>query len=130
MISTSEELIHLASPLEPWVRWSPRGIGSNWNIPDLVTGVTDGELHPDMSGFVGSKEEGELALSIFGGRAFLDYRPSEPNWVQVKVSAEEAVLKRLYDLVRTNENRLTRTIVAEAVSASTGSEKTDEAVEG
>ncbi|WP_327211256.1 hypothetical protein [Rhizobium leguminosarum] len=129
MQNSNEEYIHLASPLEPWVRWSPRGIGSNWNIPDLVTGVADGELHPDMSGFVGSKEEGELAVAIFGGRAFLDFRPSEPNWIQVKVSAEEAVLERLYDLVRSNENRLTRAIVAQAVSAPTGSGTRDEAAE-
>jgi hypothetical protein len=96
------------------VQWSPRGVGSNWNIPDLVTGLDDGKLHPDMSGFVKSKAEGQLAVVIFGDRARLDYRESEPNWIQVKVSAQEEVLYELEKLVRENNGLLTPDIVNKA----------------
>lgn len=80
--------------------WQPRGIGSNGGWPCLVTGnfVPFG---PDLSGFVASKEDGEAVVEMFGGNAKLDFRPSEPNWIQVKVivgdEQHRAVLQRLYD---------------------------------
>jgi hypothetical protein len=43
-----------------------------------------------MSEFVTSRETGTAIVELFkrcGMTAFLDYRPSEPNWVQVKLGA-------------------------------------------
>lgn len=98
--------------LDP-VDWNPRGIGRNSGIPDLITGVVSPDVAADCSGFVGSKAEGEQAVKIFGGNAYLDYRPSEPRWVQVKVSAAEPVLDKLIQLVRLNGGSLTTDIVAQ-----------------
>jgi len=53
---------------------------------------------PNVSGFVQSKEAGERVVALFNGRARLDYRTYEPNWIQVKVGCipeHEAVLHRL-----------------------------------
>ena len=39
----------------------------------------------NISAFVESEEEGELIVEVFfNGYARLDYRESEPNWIQVK----------------------------------------------
>jgi hypothetical protein len=64
--------------------FTPRGIGSEWNLTCLVTGET-ANLMPNLSGFVESKEAGERVVAMFNGRARLDYRASEPSWIQVKV---------------------------------------------
>ena len=69
--------------------WSPRGIGY------------------DLSGFVKSKEAGERIVNMFKRalnksdiRTWLDFRPSEPTWIQVKVQGEEADLEKLYELTQ------------------------------
>ena len=57
--------------------WSPRGVGY------------------DLSGFVKSKEAGERIVAmtekVIGKtpKTWLDYRPSEPMWIQVKFQAED-----------------------------------------
>lgn len=64
--------------------FSCRGLGSETNLTCLVTG----EILPlmsNISGFVASKEAGERVVKMFEGRAWLDYRPHEPGWVQVKI---------------------------------------------
>ncbi len=68
--------------------WHTRGIGSDWNLTCLATGEQQ-RLMPNISGFVHSREAGERVVMLFGGRARLDFRPSEPNWIQVKVGAVE-----------------------------------------
>lgn len=98
------------------VSWRPRGIGSNWDIPDLVTGQTSRELRPDCSGFVSSRAEGEVAVRLFKGRAHLDWRSYEPQWCQVKVSADYHVLSKLIELVTANNNMLTTAIVDQAIA--------------
>lgn len=115
MKRVEQEVQHQLTLEDESVYWNPRGIGSNWNIPDLRTGECDGKLHPDCSGFVKSKSDGEKAVRIFGHNAFLDYRPSEPNWVQVKVSCDEKTLGILYELVRANNQIVTRAIVRQAL---------------
>ena len=69
--------------------WHPRGIGY------------------DLSGFVKSKEAGERIVKMFKKalnkeniKTWLDFRPREPTWIQVKVQEEEADLEKLYELTK------------------------------
>lgn len=89
----------------PHLRFSPRGIGLD-NCPGcFVCGTKDREpgsnhyLH-NLAAFVPSKEVGEAVVAMFGGpeQARLDYRPSEPKHVQVKVGACTAHLPNLRKL--------------------------------
>lgn len=77
--------------------WSARGVGKDWNLVCLVTGEKC-DLMPNASGFVTSREAGERVVALFNGRARLDFRRREPDWIQVKVGCldeHEAVLHRL-----------------------------------
>lgn len=49
----------------------------------------------ELSMFVYDKEEGELAVEIIGQGAWLDFRPHEPNWVQIKVNCCPKHIKSL-----------------------------------
>lgn len=74
-----------------------RGIGLD-HCPCLDTGETLDGYVPNISGLVKSKEAGERVVAMFGGRARLDFRDFEPNWIQVKVGitkGNEVVLRRL-----------------------------------
>lgn len=68
--------------------WRPRGIGY------------------DLAGFVPSKEAGERIVAMFHlalsrpPKTWLDYRPNEPKWIQVKVQKEDADLEMLYNLTK------------------------------
>ena len=97
------------------VYWSPRGVGKEWNLPNIMTGEKM-ELQDNIAGFVRSREEGELAVAIFGGRAKLDYRPSEPQWIQVKVGGPEKAMYELMHLVQNNHNLLTPAIVEKVIN--------------
>jgi hypothetical protein len=97
------------------VKWDTRAPGLNSGIPDLASGEVADGVRPDLSGFVNSKADGELAVAIFGGRAHLDFRPSEPKWIQVKVSADGDILDRLIELVEKNGGYVTSEIVYWAV---------------
>ncbi len=78
-----------------------RGIGSDACPCCFVCGTQ--ELSPgcghhflnNISAFVKSKEEGEEILSWFPRGAWLDFRPSEPEWIQLKVGACDAHLPNL-----------------------------------
>ncbi len=82
--------------------WSPRGIGY------------------DLSGFVKSKEAGERVVAMFHlalsrpPKTWLDYRPSEPKWIQVKVSDEDADLEKLYSLTK-DSGVITQEIICSVV---------------
>ncbi len=69
----------------------PRGLGTDTCPGCFVCGpakIGAGyEQMNNVAAFVNSKEEGEEIVSWFDGRARLDYRPSEPNWIQIKVGA-------------------------------------------
>jgi hypothetical protein len=71
--------------------FGPRGLGSDACPGCFVCGTgkigAGYEMLDNFAAFVASKEEGEEIVSWFGGRARLDYRSSEPNWIQVKVGA-------------------------------------------
>lgn len=97
--------------------WRARGIGSNGGWKSLVTGEHV-EFGPDVAGFVGSRESGERLVEHLEGRAKLDFRPSEPNWVQVKLIVEEEhkpVLQRLCDAVAACEGVIRPRILAWAL---------------
>ena len=82
------------------LKFGPRGIGTD-SVPCCFTcGKSEQEWYSNISAFVDSKENGEEIVIWFGGRARLDFRPSEPNWIQLKVgSCEEHLpnLKFLYE---------------------------------
>lgn len=83
----------------------PRGVGSNGGWKSLVTGEHV-QFGPDMACFVASKEAGERLVEKLDGRAYLDFRPSEPRWIQLKLLVEkehEDVLGRLYDALTATE---------------------------
>ena len=107
--------------------WHPRGltndhkiprIGKEGNLPDFVTGQKpSGDLKDHISGFVDSKEAGERIVAMFGGAARLDYSPSEPTAIQVKVGAlpeHELQLRELHNLVREAGNTITPEIIEKA----------------
>lgn len=69
------------------VRWFPRGLGSDHSPGCFCCPYSKPDLYGNVSAFVGSKEDGERAVEIIGHGARLDYRPHEPQWIQVKVGA-------------------------------------------
>lgn len=109
----TERLKNGAGEIDHPEYWSPRGIGSEWNLTCLVTGKEE-KLMPNISGFVRSKAAGERIVKMFNGRARLDFRTYEPNWIQVKVGVLEEhkeVLVRLQNAVMTCEGMLTPEII-------------------
>ncbi len=84
----------------PSLFFRPRGIGSECLDTCFVTGQPlTSMVPPNLAAFVHSKEEGETIVGWFGGHARLDYRPSEPNWVQVKVGVVPEHLPNLQRLL-------------------------------
>src|SRR5262245_18094001 len=78
------------------VFWSARDIGSD-HCPCVLCPESERTLRSNVSGFVRSKSEGERLLGYLDGKAFLDYRELEPNWIQLKIGAckeHEPVLER------------------------------------
>lgn len=65
---------------------TPRGMGSGWGAC-MVCGGSDTDLRNDCAFFVPSRETGERIVSMFIQGAKLDYRPFEPHWCQVKITA-------------------------------------------
>lgn len=80
--------------------YGTRGLGLNWHECFVCQHKSDG-AQADMAAFVADREAGERVVAMFkeaGATAHLDYRPSEPQWVQVKIGAckaHEANLKLL-----------------------------------
>ena len=75
---------------------------------------------PDMASFVESQKAGQRVVELFnteGSKAFLDFRPSEPKWVQVKVGACEQHLPRLQRLreLTGTSGTITREMIQEAL---------------
>lgn len=85
----------------------PRGFGTGWG-KCLVCGNDDGKACDDFASFVPTKQTGESIVSLIkamGGHSNLDYRPSEPNWIQVKICAcpdHTKALEHLYRSVSEN----------------------------
>lgn len=81
-------------------QFSPRGIGLDVTPGCFVCGghrEGNGYDH-NIAAFVESKEAGERVVQLFGGLARLDWRPTEPNWIQVKVGTCGDHLKNLEQL--------------------------------
>lgn len=76
----------------------PRGIGGSWGAC-MVCGGDESALRNDCSFFVPTRETGEAIVSLFKQGAWLDYRPSEPGWCQVKITACDEHLSNLEALV-------------------------------
>lgn len=76
-----------------------RGLGTDNTPGCFVCGGEPGP-HSNISMFVGSKEDGEDIVVFFKTGARLDYRASEPNWIQVKIGACEQHLDNLKSLSR------------------------------
>ncbi len=99
-----------------------RGIGKEWKLACFVTGTSlesEDELKSNIAAFVESREAGQRVVDMFSGLARLDYRPSEPNWIQVKIGAakgHEEALETLHRLVRENDNVISPELIAEARS--------------
>lgn len=68
------------------LKFSSRGIGKEDNLSCFVCGQEE-SLMSNIAAFVKSKEEGSTIVTWFGKGARLDWRPSEPEWIQVKVGA-------------------------------------------
>jgi hypothetical protein len=74
-------------------RFASRGIGLDSGMSCFVCDCkfrddkNGSPLLNNIAGMVKSKEEGEIIASWFGGNARLDYRPTEPYWIQVKIGA-------------------------------------------
>lgn len=130
-------------------RYQARGIGNNSilcfvcgkgdDYKDEPTEYTPGEnfrydgIQSDMAAFVSNKESGERVVALFDGKACLDYRPQEPDWVQVKVGACSAhrtnlqylgrltccgwITKEKIELARNPEKELPDTVGAERCKA-------------
>ena len=65
--------------------FASRGTGSDKVPCCFVCGVEPNDYYSsNISGFVQSKEAGERIVAMFDGRARLDFRDFEPNWIQVK----------------------------------------------
>lgn len=111
----------------------PRGIGANWLRCFICGSVNNGVLRgdnvhysgacqPDMASFVKDLLEGLLVQALFvdmGLHCYLDYRPSEPNWVQLKLGACDAhavLLTCLSGRVFDAGNRINREILASIVA--------------
>jgi len=92
-----------------------RGIGLE-TIGCFVCGA-ESATRANIAGFVKSKEAGKRIVSMFSQKvgAYLDLRPHEPTWIQVKIGActkHRTNLKKLNDAVA--DNRITQEHVKSA----------------
>lgn len=91
------------------LQFRSRGLGIDGGARCFVCGKPDEAPHSrgdNIAAFVDGKRGGERVAGLFtacDSHGRLDYRPSEPNWVQYKVLAcKEHVpnLERLHELTR------------------------------
>lgn len=96
-------------------KFASRGIGSSWDRcfvcaeAPLKDGLGEGSTHENLAAFVEGRAGGEAVLALFQDRgltASLDWRESEPNWVQIKVGvcrAHQASLRLLDRVTAVND---------------------------
>lgn len=84
----------------------------------------------DLSGFVVSKLAGErlrrmvrLVLEKDETKSWLDFRESEPDWIQFKFQKEEFDLEKLNEMARANNNILTIEILKQCKVTEKDSQK-------
>jgi hypothetical protein len=78
--------------------FSPRGIGCD-SCPGCFVCGGDTKLYSNIAAFVKSKEDGLQIVTWFERGARLDWRDSEPNWIQVKIGACDKHMPNLYRLM-------------------------------
>lgn len=106
------------SPNDDGIQIASRGIGRDWTHGCFICGGDASGIYNNISAFVKSKESGEKVVSMFERGAKLDYRPSEPNWIQVKIGACDGHLGNLLKLntFTQAEGIITKAMVAAAMS--------------
>jgi hypothetical protein len=96
----------------------PRGIGLEYELPCFVTKTPAQHLLTNISMFVPTKEDGEKVVEMFDGFARLDYRPKEPNWIQVKVGICNDkylfALQRLLALIEDAKGYISKEMIQDA----------------
>ncbi len=93
-----------------------RPMGLDWTPGCFVCGGEE-KLYSNVSGMVESKESGARVVSMFPYGAWLDYRESEPDWIQVKIGAckeHKPNLQRLSEMSIEAGRTITAEMVAEA----------------
>lgn len=88
-----------------------RGIGSD-RVNCFVCGV---DCYSNIAAFVQCKASGERVVAMFGKGAWMDYRESEPDRIQVKVGACKehfSALEKLHKI--TEDGRITAERIKEA----------------
>ena len=105
-----------------------KGIPSHKYVPEDVKPEYGDYCRPrgvgyDLACFVETKMAGERITAMvneYKGQGIscrLDYRPHEPNWIQVKFSTKEKIREYfLNDKLRENDNIITKELVEEVVS--------------
>ena len=77
-------------------RFTPRGLGLSWDIcficheAPLNDGQGAGSCHENLAAFVDNRDDGLSIVELFselGCCVHLDFRPIDPDWVQVKLGA-------------------------------------------
>jgi hypothetical protein len=89
----------------PHLSFRPRGIGLDVCPCCFVCGVAERKINGNtclnnIAAFVKCKGDGEAIVEWFGQRARVDFRESEPSWIQVKVGACDAHLDNLKALAK------------------------------
>jgi hypothetical protein len=100
-----------------------RDIGLDW-IPCFMCPGSKSYLRPNIAAFVQSKKAGERVVAMFKrvarGDVCLDFRPSEPNRVQVKLgccSAHKPSLEALDRLTDEAGGVITEAVIRQAMQA-------------
>ena len=99
---------HKIMPIVPDIR--PDGEGEYW--------TSRGPGYPDISGFVKSKQAGERidkmvseVLMSDEHKSWLDYRETEPTWIQYKFHQDEFDMEMLDKLTKENNKIITKDII-------------------
>ena len=94
---------------------TPRQLGNDVVPGCFVCGKRRG-LYDNFAAFVKSKSIGERIVAMFTYGARLDYRDSEPNWIQVKIGSCEKHNENLKNLHRmvSRGRRVSRRMIARA----------------
>ena len=103
---------HKIMPIVPDIR-PESGEGEYWS--------SRGPGYPDISGFVKSKQAGEridkMVSEIIGDnhKSWLDYRETEPTWIQYKFHQDEFDLEMLDKLSKENNGIITKDIIKKCI---------------
>ena len=83
------------------ISFKSRGIGLD-SCPGCFVCGGGRRMLNNISAFVKSTRDGRKIVSWFNDGAYLDYRPNEPSWLQVKIGACDKHLPNLEKLNKSN----------------------------